>query len=916
MPDWRMEVLRRLEPARLRPEREAEIATEVAQHLEDRYRSLLAAGRSELEAELVAWRELENADVIGRRLAQVEAAALPNLAGAEASRRGGFAAGLWQDLRYAARSLRKHPLLSATVIATLALSLGPTTAVLGMADALFFKPVPGVARQDRLLNVWFGTVRERGMSPWFVSYADVADVARDATTVAGIAGQQPFQAGLSVEGSAPRLSPGAAVSASYFDVLGVRLTTGRAFRPDEDRNPGGAPVVVLRESLARAFFGSAGAALGRTVLVNSVPFTVIGVAPQAFAGTASGRRTEFWLPGMAYARANNYPPERWAYPVNRGPFYDFIVRMADGATVEQTMAELQARTRALAERNPGQNKIFETVGPILEPGFAAPASLRPAAVRAMQLIGGVAGLLVLLGMANVANLLIFRGLAAGRDVAIRKALGAGAGRLLQLRLVESLLLAVLGAAAGVGVALALGGLLSDFAVRALGSLEVALDWPVLAATVALALLVGVGFGLAPALLAVRESVTGALGCGLRTDLPRASRLRHGLAVLQIGLSLTLLVGALLFLTTLGNLHAVDLGFDPTDVTIMNVNLRNYGYTDARALDYDRRLADAVRHHAGVRTVALAYAPPLLGLSFIDRVYQPGQDPTQAIETGINAISAEYFQAIGLPLIRGRAFTSEEALGDVKPEPMPVIVSATLARRLFGTLDVVGRELRTPNYRQPPSALRIVGVTRESHFTGVDEPPDAILYEPLGRFPFGTTSAFVLVRSALGRAPTARLIRDAATAIDPTVPLAAEQTFGTLIDQLLGQQRLFAWILGLLGTIGFVLAAVGLHGLVAQTVTERTREFGIRLAIGADRGRIMRLVLRRAAAVAIAGLIAGLTLAWFAGRIVESRLYGVSSRDPWIYAAAALVMIVVVAVASAAPARAATRVNPIEVLRSE
>jgi putative ABC transport system permease protein len=916
MPDWRSDIRRRLAPARLRPEREVEIADEVAQHLEDRYQSLIAAGHAEQDAEQVAWRELEDADVIGQRVAQVEAAAVPNLAGAEAPRHGGFAAGLWQDLRYAARGLRKHPLLSATVIATLALSLGPTTAVLGMADALFFKPVPGVARQDRLLNIWFGTARERGVSPWFISYADADDVTRDATTVEAVAGQQALQAGVSVEGSAPRLSMGAAVSANYFDVLGVRLATGRTFRPEEDRNPGGEPVVVLGEPLARGFFGSADAALGRTMLVNSVPFTVIGVAPQTFAGTRSASHMEFWLPGMAYARANNYPPDRWTYDVNRGPFYEFIVRMADGATVEQTMAELGARTRALAERNPDQNTIFETVGPILQPGFAAPASLRPTAVRAMQLIGGVAGLLVLLGMANVANLLIFRGLAAGRDVAIRKALGAGVSRLLQLRFVESLLLAVLGAAAGVGVALALGELISDFTVRALGALDVALDWRVVTATVALAVLVGAGFGLAPALLAVRESVTGALGRGLRTALPRATRLRHGLAVIQIALSLTLLVGALLFLATLRNLHAVDLGFDPTGVTMMNVNLRNYGYTDARALDYERRLANAVRREPGVQTVALAYAPPMLGLGFIDRVYLPGQDPGQATDVGLNAVSAEYFRVIGLPLVRGRGFTSEEALGDVKPEPMPVVVSQTLAERLFGTVDVIGRELRTPNFRQPPSALRIVGVTRTSHFTGVDSPPDALLYEPLGRFLFGTRSAYVLVRSAFGRAPTARLIREAATAIDPTVPLASEQTFDTLIGQLLGQQRLFAWMLGLLGTIGFVLAAVGLHGLVAQTVTERRREFGIRLAIGADRPRIMRLVLRRAAVVAVAGLVAGLTLAWYAGRIVESRLYGVTSRDPWIYAAAATVMAIVVAVASAAPARAATRVDPIEVLRSE
>jgi putative ABC transport system permease protein len=914
MPDWRAEILRRLAPARLRPEREAEIADEVSQHLEDRYRTLVTAGRPAPDAEQVAWRELEDSDILGRRVARVEAAAPPNLAEAEAHRVGGLAAGLWQDLRYAARSLRTHPLLSATAIVTLALSLGPTTAVLGMADALFFKPLPGIARQDRLLDVVFGTpVGQDGISPRFISYANVAEISRGATTVEGIAGHQELSYGLAVEGLAPRLSSGCAVTVNYFDLLGVHLIAGRTFRPDEDVNPGGEPVMVLGERLARAFFQSPQAAPGRVVLVNSVPFTVVGVAPAEFAGTSRSRPADFWIPGMSYRRANHFPQARWAYGPDSGPFYDFIVRMTDTAGVGQTTAELDARTHALAARDPGGDSPFETVGPVLRPGFAAPAALQPTALRATQLMGGVAALLVLLGVANVANLLIFSGLAAGRDIAIRKAMGASAGRLLQLRLVESLLLALLGAAAALGVSLALGRLFVDFSVRGVGTVDVALDWRVLGVAAALAVVVGAGSGVAPALLAVRESVTGALGRGLRSGVPRGNRLRHGLAAVQIALSLTLLVGALLFLTTLRNLHAVDLGFDPAGVTLVPLNLRGYGYTNARALDYQQRVVDVVRQRPGVEAAALAFSPPMFGIGFIDRVYLPGQDPRQAANVGANGVSEDYFRAIRLPLLRGRAFTPAEASADA--DPTPVILSETLARQLFGSIDVPGRRLFEPQFQQAPRTLQVVGVTRESHFAGVDRPPDAVLYEPLGRFPL-VMSAFVLVRSNLGRGAAARLVSDAATRLDPTVPLAPETTFASLIDQSLGQQRLFAWMLGLLGTIGFVLAAVGLHGLVAQTVTERRREFGIRLAIGADRPRIMRLVLRRAGVVLVAGLATGLTAAWFAGRVVESHLYGVTSRDPWIYTSAALVMVVVVAVASAAPARAATRVDPIEVLRAE
>ena len=914
MPDWRPEILRRLSRARLAPEREADIADEVAQHLEDRFRTLVMAGHSEKDAERAAWRELDEADVLGRRLAAIESAPT-NLSHVEAARRGRLLGGLWQDVRYAARSLRKHPLLSATIVVTLALSLGPTTVVLGMANALFLKPLPAIAHQEHLLNFLFGTSKGSSVSPWFISYANAADITREATTMNGMAGTQPIDAGLSVDGLTPRREHGTSVTANYFDLLGVRPVAGRDFRAEDDQQPGGEAVLLLSEALARGLFGSSAAALGRTVRLNGVPFAVVGVMPRAFEGTIAGDRPTFWIPGMAYSRASNYAPERWSYGPNRGPFYAFVVRMAEGATVPQVTEELRARTRAIATRDPDAGKIFETVGPILQAGFAAPASLRPIATRAMQIIGVLAGVLVLLGMANVANLQIFRGLATSRDVAIRKALGASRARIAQLRLVESLMLAVAGAAAGVALSLGLGTLVSDLVLPGIGVLEIAVDWRVLAATTTLAVLVGIGFGLAPVLLAVRESVTGAIGRGTRTLLPRASRLRRVLAAVQIALSFTLLIGALLFLATLRNLHAVDLGFDPSALVTVGVNLRNYGYTEARTLDFERQLLEMISRQPQVDAVAVAYSPPLLGASMFDRVYLPDDDPKRARETAVNGVSADYFQTIGLPLLHGRMFTADEVFGTVPPDSRPIILSATLAEALFGSTDVVGRDLRMPVYQKPPVSVRIVGVTRESHFGGIDTPPDAVIYEPINAFPL-KGAAQVIVRSSAGADSTSRMIADTAKTIDPVVALAQERTVSAIIEQRLAQQRLFAWILGVLGSIGFLLAAVGLHGLVAQTVTERTREFGIRVAIGAERSEIARIVLRQAALVAAGGLATGLTLAWFAARLVESRLYGVTIRDPALYLTAAGLVAIVVAIASAGPARLATRVDPIDVLRGD
>jgi predicted permease len=914
MPDWNGEIRRRLSAARLPPEREAAVVDEVAQHLEDRYQSLLASGQPAVEAERRAWRELEGDDVLGRLLSADEPPQRPSLAGLEVAPRGRLLPGLWHDVRYAVRSLRKRSMLSATIIVTLAISLGPTAAVIGMANALFFRPLPVVAGQDRLLHYAFGTPMRDGLIPHHVSYANLAEIRDGATTVVGIAGQTSISCGLALDGVAPRLAPGTAITANYFDVLGVRMIAGRAFRADEDSGPGGHPVIVLSEGHARAFFGAPDAAVGRSVLVNSVPFTVTGVAPAAFIGTNASRASEFWIPGMSYRRANNIEPSRWAYGPNEGPFHNYIVRMRAGASLAQTTAELTARTRAVMDRSLGSHREL-TVVPILQPGLAAPASLQAVALRAMQLIGAVAGLLVLLGMTNVTNLLIFAGLASGHDLGVRKALGASAGRLIQLRLVESILSTLLGALAGVAVAAGLGRLFSDFTLAGLGTITVAIDWRVVLAVACLAVLVGMGAGVAPALLAVRESATGALGRGIRSAPPRAGRLRHALAAIQVALSVTLLVGALLFLTTLRHLRSVDLGFDPAGVTVVTLNVGGHGYTDARALEHQKRVAEAVRRQPGIQAVGLAFSPPLFSGGLTDGMYLPDQDPSQAINVERNGVSREYFEAVRLPIVRGRLFTEAETSGSAGTGSRPVVVTETLARRLFGSNEAIGRELLTQAGPGKTVALYVVGIARDSHFRGIERAPEALLYEPLATFPM-VQNAYLIVRSTLGSREAFRLVAEAARRFDPTIPLAPETTFAARIDRQLGQQRLFAWMLGLLGTIGFVLAGVGLHGLIGQTVVERRREFGIRLAIGAAPAGIVTLVLRRAALVLSVGLAAGLALAWSSGRLVESQLFGITSRDPMPYGVAAVLMIAVVILASISPAVTATRVDPIEVLRSE
>jgi hypothetical protein len=348
---------------------------------------------------------------------------------------------------------------------------------------------------------------------------------------------------------------------------------------------------------------------------------------------------------------------------------------------------------------------------------------------------------------------------------------------------------------------------------------------------------------------------------------------------------------------------------------MTLNLGGYGYTDARAVEYVTQVANEVRRQPGIQAAGLAFSPPLFSGGLTDGMYLPDQDPSEATNVERNGVSPEYFDAVRLPIVRGRVFTAAEASGRAETGRRPVVITETLARRLFGSDEAIGREILTQAGPGQTLALSVVGIARDSHFRGIERQPDALLYEPIATFPI-VQNAYLVVRSTLGSRDAYQVASEAARRIDPAIPLAPETTFAARINRELGQQRLFAWMLGLLGTIGFLLAAVGLHGLIGQTVVERRREFGIRLAIGAAPTGIVTLVLRRATLVLSVGLAAGLALAWWSGRLVESQLSGITSRDPMPYATAALLMLAVVTLASIAPAVAATRVDPIEVLRSE
>jgi predicted permease len=913
MPEWQSEIRRRLAGVPLRPTREIEIVEEIAQHLEERFTRARAAGASEAEAEARAWRELDEDGVLGRAIGGVESPAPLSLPAPGAASRAGWIGTVWQDARYSLRALRAAPVFTSAVLLAIALSIGPVTAIVSIGNWLLWRPHPGVTDSGSLALVWFGEWRGNGMSPAGVSNQNLADLAAAARTFTAIAGVQESDASLAVPGAAPMQAKTSLVSANFFEALGVRLAAGRSFTPDEDRGPFGSPVVVISHRLAQSAFGLPDRALGKTIALNSRPFTIVGVANAAFGGISNEGEVDAWVTGATWPHLHHVEQPRTPSRAD-GIFYAFVVRAAPATSFEQVDAELKVLARQLAATHPKENAKFLTAAPRLFPGLGLMPLMRASTRGMVGTLLTIGGVLLLLGCANVANLLIFRGAKRAQEIAVRKALGASGVRLLQLQMMESWLLSCAGAVVGLALAFYLKQLIEQllFPKPSGMSFEVPIDLRVLAATAAVALTAGTLAALAPAWLLARARGLAALGRGTVT-WSRAPKLRGGLAVLQLALSLTLLIGALLLVATLRNLRSTDLGFDPEGVTTVYVDLSAHGYDQARAVAYHREVLPALQGNAGFESVSLAERAPF-GPSSSLRLL-PSDGGAQTVSVRGNGVGAAYFRVLSIPIIRGRAFTDDEAMGSSASRP--AIVNETLARQLFGTVDAVGRTVRLARTGLVPEQdLAVVGVAGDSRWRSIAGPQDPFLYQPAAQFRSRTTSGVYLIKSRLPSSRVGAIANEIAARTAGAVPLYMARPLSTAIDRELSQQRLFAWMLSLLAALGFVLAALGLYGLIAQMTIERRREFGIRLALGAAGRDIVRLVARYAALVASIGVVIGLALSYLGTQLIRSMLFGVSALDPGIYAAAVVTLVVVVVAACAGPAWRAVRVQAMDVLRAE
>lgn len=806
---------------------------------------------------------------------------------------------LIRDIRFALRSLRKAPLFTTVTVLTLSLGIGATAAIFGLVDAVAFRPLP-VEDPDELVAVY--TARREG-TLLNLSYPDYLDFRAGARAFEDLAAFAPGPFNLTA-GEESEAVWGAAVSPNYFELLGLEAARGRLFREDAARE---GAVVVLGHGLWSRRFGGDPAVVGQAVELNGHPFTVVGIAPPRFIGTELFTyQPRLWIPTTALAMAR--PGEAWILESRGAGRFKMLGRLADGATLESARASAAGVADAVARADPEAReglevRLFSNETPI-NPWLAGPDRIRFAGT--LLLLG--AGLVLLVACANVAGLLLARGTARTRELAVRRTLGADRSRVVGQLLAETAVLAALGAGGGLlvatwGIDLARGLVPPlDYAP----SLDMAVDGRVFAFTLAMSVLSAAVFGLVPALRVSGTELAGVLrGVEGREG---SARVREGLVVGQLALSAVVLVVAGLFVRSFVSAVRSDPGFERAGALVFSVDPETVGFTDEETRAFYDALLLRLRALPGVRSAARASHLPLDGNSSSTPMMPEGASSGSEIYVDYNDVGPGYFETLGLPLVQGRALRPEDADADVER----VVVNETLAHRFWPDGGAVGRRMRLGGPGGRP--VEVVGVQADAWYRSWNEAPRPFASFDLRRE--GRARNAVVVR--VDGSPAAlmpevgRVVRD----LEPTLPVVGLKTLEDHTSATLSVTESGAFLTGAFGVIALLLAAAGLYGLLAFTVARRTREIGVRMALGEERRTVVWGVLAGGLRLAMVGLLLGFVAALLTTRVLGGLLAGVSATDPATFAAVSLLLLAVAAAASWIPARRATRVDPIEALRVE
>jgi putative ABC transport system permease protein len=811
-----------------------------------------------------------------------------------------------QDLRYALRQMAAKPLLSVLAVVSLALGVGVNSSMFSIVDAVLFRGLP-VKRPERLVAVY--TSSSSGMRYAPSSYPDFRDLREQSGVLAGLAAHSAFIAAFETRGGTKPLF-GEVVTGNFFELLGIRPALGRGFLPEEDRTAGAHPVVLLGYGFWQRQFGGDAAVLGRSVVLNGTPLTVVGVTPAAVSSTFPGLKADFWLPMSMYDALS----EDKALEVRGFRSFFLVGRLREGVAIPQAQAQLGALGARLAGHYPETNKDRQvtvvawrkvTINPEVDGALFGAAGLLMVLVAMVLLIAS----------SNIANLLLARANDRRKEIAMRLALGASRGRLIRQLLTESLLLALCSGVLGLLIALVTTRLLVNFnpPLPVPLSLDLGLDLRVLLFTLALALATGVICGLAPAVQASRPDLV----TGLKDDSAMLGRtyrrlgLRNLLVVSQVAVSTLLLIGAALFLRSLAHAQSADPGFSLRRGAVVDFSLGlGRKYSEEAGRNFLRQMVERVRALPGVRSAAVAAHLPL-GVRIITEKLliegQPASDDRHRPEVDLVAVGPGYFETLGIPVVRGRTF----GWHDDRAAPGVAIVNATAARRFWPGDSALGKRLKVG---KEEAWTEVVGVARDGKYRSLGEEPRPFLYRPY--LQHYSSSMTLLVATASDEQETLHAVRRELEAMDPNLPIFDLKTMSQHLGIMLFPARMGAWLLAAFGTLGLILASVGLYGVVSYSVSKRTREVGIRMAVGAHRGQILQLVLREGMVLVAVGMALGIGGALAAGRLLTVLLYGIGGNDPAVFLGVPLLLAAVACLAIVIPARRATRVNPMVALRYE
>jgi putative ABC transport system permease protein len=802
---------------------------------------------------------------------------------------------LRQDLTYALRRLIKSPGFTLVAVATLALGIGANSAIFSVVNGVLLKPLP-YPEADRLVGVYHTSEGHRAvMSP-----PNFIDVAHAATTLENAAAVSGSRAILTGEGEPVRLDT-AEVSASLFNVLRVRPALGRTFNADEN-TPGKTNVVVLSYGLWQQRFGSDPNVIGRRIQLDGETKEIVGVMPAEFSFPAE---RQAWLP-LEYDQ--NFVSKQ------RGAWYlSVVARLKPGVSIEQSAAEVQTIGRNLAKQYPDQNAtIGMTTFPLHE---AMVVNIRSAV---LVLLGAV-GFVLLIACANVANLLLARAAARETEMAVRTALGAARGRLVRQLLTESVLIALCGAAFGLllavwGVEFLLG--LQPEGIPRLDAIRV--DGTVVVFTLVIALVTGLVFGVVPAFQATRGLSHALKEAGRGAMSGRAgNRVRAALVVAEMALAVMLLAGAGLLMRSFVRLQAVDPGFRPAQTLSFELTMPDARYKeDSRRVAFFDQLLPRLRALPGVQSVGAAMALPLSGMDFNISFSVTGRPPVPPAEQPameVRVASADYFSTIGIPVKRGRAFTENDREGT----PRVVVITESAAKQYFPNEDPIGKTINLgwgKGAGKPKAGGEVVGIVGDVKDSGLSEPNPPEIFLPLRQWPVSLMS--VVIRTATPPTAIADAVRAEVYAIDPSLPVSKVRTLDQIVAKSISQPRFYMTLLAIFAAVALALAGIGIFGVLSYAVAQRTREIGIRMALGAQERTVVGLVVRQAMTLVIAGVVCGTIAALLLSQTLATMLFGVTPTDPATFSGVAVVLVAVALLACYMPARRATRVDPIVALRAE